>query len=74
MKCKATKIISFNVNGLRARLHQLQAVIDQHDPDIIGLQETKVSNDDFPMEAVKAMGYEVVMVKKVITALPCLAR
>ncbi|CAI8363850.1 exodeoxyribonuclease III [Porticoccaceae bacterium] len=59
MKCKATKIISFNVNGLRARLHQLQAVIDQHDPDIIGLQETKVSNDDFPMEAVKAMGYEV---------------
>ncbi len=59
MKSKATKIISFNVNGLRARLHQLQAVIDQHDPDIIGLQETKVSNDDFPVEAVKAMGYEV---------------
>lgn len=59
MKSKATKIISFNVNGLRARLHQLQAVIDQHDPDIIGLQETKVSNDDFPMETLKAMGYEV---------------
>ena len=39
------RIISFNVNGLRARLHQLQAVIDQHNPDIIGLQETNVSNE-----------------------------
>lgn len=53
------RIISFNVNGLRARLHQLQAVIDQHNPDIIGLQETKVSNEEFPMEAVNAMGYQV---------------
>ena len=53
------RIISFNVNGLRARLHQLQDVIDQHNPDIIGLQETKVSNEEFPLEAVNAMGYQV---------------
>ena len=32
------KIISFNINGLRARLHQLQAIIDKHQPDVIGLQ------------------------------------
>ena len=56
---KQTRIISFNVNGLRARLHQLQAVIDQHNPDIIGLQETKVSDEEFPFEAVEAMGYRV---------------
>jgi exodeoxyribonuclease-3 len=54
-----TRIISFNVNGLRARLHQLQAVIDQHAPDIIGLQEIKVSNEEFPLEAVNEMGYTV---------------
>ena len=54
-----TRIISFNVNGLRARLHQLQAVIDQHAPDIIGLQEIKVSNEEFPLEAVNEMGYSV---------------
>ena len=59
MKSSTTRVISFNVNGLRARLHQLQAVIDQHNPDIIGLQETKVSNEEFPVEAVNAMGYEV---------------
>lgn len=53
------KIISFNINGLRARLHQLQAVIDKHQPDIIGLQETKVHDEAFPFEAVEEMGYKV---------------
>ena len=33
------KVVSFNINGLRARLQQLQALIDTHHPDIIGLQE-----------------------------------
>ncbi len=53
------KIISFNINGLRARLHQLQAIIDKHDPDIIGLQEIKVHNEAFPLEDVEKMGYHV---------------
>ena len=53
------RIISFNVNGLRSRLHQLQAVIDQHSPAIIGLQETKVSDQEFPVEAINDMGYQV---------------
>jgi exodeoxyribonuclease-3 len=53
------KIISFNINGLRARLHQLQAIIDKHQPDIIGLQEIKVHDDAFPIADVEAMGYKV---------------
>ncbi len=53
------KVISFNINGLRARLHQLQAIIDKHQPDIIGLQEIKVHDDAFPLEDVQAMGYHV---------------
>ncbi|MGO1295796.1 MAG: exodeoxyribonuclease III [Vibrio sp.] len=53
------KVVSFNINGLRARLHQLQALIDKHQPDVIGLQEIKVHNDAFPVEAVEAMGYHV---------------
>lgn len=53
------KFISFNINGLRARLHQLQALIDKHQPDVIGLQETKVHDDQFPLAAVEAMGYQV---------------
>lgn len=53
------KIISFNINGLRARLHQLQAIIDKHNPDIIGLQEIKVHDDQFPKQAILDMGYNV---------------
>ena len=53
------KVISFNINGLRARLHQLQAVIEKHQPDIIGLQEIKVHDEAFPIEDVEAMGYHV---------------
>lgn len=54
-----TKIVSFNVNSIRARLHQLEAVIEKHQPAIIGLQETKVTDEDFPLEEINAMGYDV---------------
>lgn len=54
------KVISFNINSIRARLPQLQAVIDSHAPDFIGLQETKVDDPDFPVSAVEAMGYHVI--------------
>ncbi|WP_298444225.1 exodeoxyribonuclease III [uncultured Ferrimonas sp.] len=53
------KIVSFNINGLRARLHQLEALIDKHQPDVIGLQEIKVDDSQFPLEAVQALGYHV---------------
>ncbi|MDJ0778281.1 MAG: exodeoxyribonuclease III [Gammaproteobacteria bacterium] len=54
------KIVSFNVNSLRQRLHQLQAVVERHAPEFIGLQETKVQDAEFPREDVEALGYEVV--------------
>ena len=54
------KVISFNINGIRARLHQLQALIDKHQPDVIGLQETKVHDEQFPVADVEAMGYHVI--------------
>ncbi len=53
-------IVSFNVNGLRARLHQLEAVISQYSPDIIGLQETKVADEEFPEQQIRDLGYEVI--------------
>ena len=54
------RIVSFNVNGIRARPHQLEALRDRLDPDIIGLQETKVQDSEFPREMVEALGYHVV--------------
>lgn len=50
-------IVSFNVNSVRLRLHQLEALVDAYQPDIIGLQETKVTDDDFPVDAIQALGY-----------------
>ena len=55
------KVVSFNVNGIRARFHQLEALINSQDPDIICFQETKVHNDDFPFESLKNLGYEIII-------------
>lgn len=53
------KVICFNVNSIRMRLHQLEAVIERHNPDFIGLQETKVQDHEFPKEAIESLGYHV---------------
>ncbi len=53
------RFVSFNVNSIRVRLHQLRAVIDKHAPDVIGLQETKVQDDEFPVEEINELGYHV---------------
>ena len=52
-------IVSFNINGIRARQHQLKAIVENHRPDIIGLQETKVQDAEFPVEAIEELGYQV---------------
>ncbi len=54
------KIVSFNVNSLRQRLHQLERVIEKHAPEFIGLQETKVQDEEFPRDAIADLGYEVI--------------
>lgn len=51
------KVISFNVNSIRTRLHQLAAVIEKHQPEIIALQETKVQDKDFPQADIENLGY-----------------
>jgi exodeoxyribonuclease-3 len=54
----AIKIVSFNTNGIRARPHQLQMLRSQYDPDIIGIQETKVQDQDFPIGMIEDLGYQ----------------
>lgn len=46
------KLYSWNVNGIRAVLTKgaLQKLIDQHDPDVLCLQETKASRDQFEID------------------------
>lgn len=54
------KIISFNINSLRARPHQLEAIVEKHNPDIIALQETKVNDPEFPHDLIESIGYHAV--------------
>ncbi|TVO75527.1 exodeoxyribonuclease III [Sedimenticola selenatireducens] len=51
------KIVSFNTNGIRVRGHQLERLKERYDPDIIGIQETKVQDSEFPEEMIEALGY-----------------
>ena len=52
------KIVSWNVNSVRARLENILEYIKDDKPDVIFLQEIKTENINFPSEEFKKMGYE----------------
>ena len=52
-------IATWNVNSIRTRLSQVIDWINQVNPDILCLQETKVINDSFPVEPFEKLGYSV---------------
>ena len=52
-------IATWNVNSIRTRLSQIIDWINQVKPDIICLQETKVMDDNFPIEPFEKLGYSV---------------
>jgi exodeoxyribonuclease-3 len=54
------KIGSFNVNSLRARLPIVFRWLDEHQPSVLAVQETKVQDADFPANAFEAAGYKYV--------------
>ncbi|MBN2647825.1 MAG: exodeoxyribonuclease III [Thiotrichales bacterium] len=56
------KIVSFNINSVRLRIHQLAALKEAIAPDIIGLQETKVQDHEFPLAEIEALGYQAVFI------------
>ena len=53
------KIATWNVNSLRVRLPQVLDWIQEKQPDVLCLQETKVPDDDFPLAACRDAGYHV---------------
>ena len=61
------KIISWNVNSVRARIDNILAYIQDANPDILFLQEIKTQNENFPSDIFKEKGYDYMyLVKKVI--------
>ena len=51
------KIISWNVNSVRARIENILDYIKDSNPDILFLQEIKTQNENFPSETFKENGY-----------------
>jgi len=54
------KIVTWNVNSVRVREPRLLAFLGREQPDVVCLQELKVMDDDFPLDSVRAAGYEAV--------------
>jgi len=51
------KIATWNVNSLRVRLPQILDWLKTNQPDILALQETKITDNQFPLKEIEAAGY-----------------
>ncbi len=51
------RIATWNINGLRARLEFVKLWLAEREPDVVGLQELKMQDDQFPHDEFEALGY-----------------
>jgi exodeoxyribonuclease-3 len=51
------RVATWNVNGLRARFDFVAHWLRERAPDVVGLQELKLSDEQFPHEALEGLGY-----------------
>jgi exodeoxyribonuclease III len=53
------RIATWNVNSIVARLPRLVEWLGTSEPDVVCLQEIKVAADEFPLDEIGALGYEI---------------
>ena len=53
------RLATWNVNSLKARLDRVLAWTEAQQPDVLCLQETKLSDDAVPLLDFRALGYDV---------------
>jgi len=54
------RIATWNVNSLRVRLPQVLQWLKSKQPDVLALQETKLTDENFPLEEIHSAGYQVI--------------
>jgi exodeoxyribonuclease-3 len=54
------KLVTWNVNSLKARLPRVLEFLAEHAPDVLCMQETKCEDAAFPVEELAAAGYHAV--------------
>jgi exodeoxyribonuclease-3 len=52
------KIVTYNLNGIRARLPRLIEYLEEQKPDVVCLQEIKCADDAFPIKDIEPTGYQ----------------
>jgi exodeoxyribonuclease-3 len=55
------RVATWNINGLRARLELLLLWLRDRKPDVVGLQELKLQDDQFPRAEIEAAGYHALV-------------
>jgi exodeoxyribonuclease-3 len=60
MPKRRLRIASYNINGINTRLPVLTRWLEEFGPDIVGLQELKCTDEAFPTDAIKALGYSAI--------------
>ena len=55
------KIATWNVNSILARLPHVTRWLESAQPDVLCIQETKCSDDKFPLLELKSVGYDCVV-------------
>lgn len=53
------RIATWNVNSIRSRIDRVTAWLQRSDVDVLAIQETKCKEEQFPLEPLTALGYEV---------------
>jgi exodeoxyribonuclease-3 len=52
------KLVTYNLNGIRARLPRLVEYLEEQKPDVLCLQEIKCADEAFPIADLRAAGYD----------------
>ncbi len=50
-------VVTWNINSVRLRIGMVLDLLQQHQPDVLMLQEIKCTNDQFPRNAFVDAGY-----------------
>jgi exodeoxyribonuclease-3 len=55
------KIVTWNVNSIRARLENIEQWLRENQPDVLLLQEIKCEDKDFPRGPIEDLGYNIAL-------------
>ncbi len=53
------KVVTWNINSVRARIERLVSWLTTHQPDVVCLEEIKCLDEQFPRAEIEAVGYQV---------------